>query len=184
MLLDELVPRFEVSQRHAVIVDAPPDRTFEAVRSLDLAGSAVTRILLLGRGLLWRGHLDIDQLLGRGFLLLGEDAPRELVLGLVARPWTPLGGVRRDLDPDGFRAFDRPGYAKAGWNFTVEERGSGSRVRTETRVHCTDERSRRAFARYWGLIGPFSGVIRREALHSIRERAESREIPEPGDRRA
>ncbi|HJV03699.1 MAG TPA: hypothetical protein VJ868_00405 [Actinomycetota bacterium] len=173
MLLDELVPRFEVSQRHALIVDAPPDRTFEAVRSFDLAGSPVSRLLLQIRGLLRPGHLGIDRLLDRGFVFLGEDVPRELVLGLVGRPWTPLGGIVRHLDADGFRAFDRPGYAKVGWNFTVEERGAGSRVRTETRIHCTDERSRRAFARYWRLIGPFSGVIRKEALRSIRDQAES-----------
>jgi hypothetical protein len=184
MLLDEFVPRFEVSQRHALIVDSPPDRTFEAVRSFDLAGSTVSRLLLRARGLLRPGHLGLDQLLARGFVFLGEEIPRELVLGLVGRPWTPLGGVVRDLDAEGFREFDRPGYAKAGWNFTVETVGSGSRVRTETRVHCTDERSRRAFAAYWRVIGPFSGVIRREALSSIRDRAESGEIPEPGDRRA
>jgi hypothetical protein len=187
MLLDEFMPRFEVSQRHAMVVDAPPARTFEAVRSFDLAGSPVSRLLIRARGLLRPGPLGLDQLLARGAMVLGEEAPRELLLGLVGRPWTPLGGIVRHLDADGFRAFDRPGYAKVGWNFTVEERGRGSRVRTETRIHCADERSRRAFARYWRVIGPFSGVIRREALRSIRERAEASprpESPKTGDRRA
>jgi hypothetical protein len=173
MLIDEFLPRFEVVQRHALSVDAPVPRVFEAVRGFDLAGSRVSRMLFRARGLLRPGPLGLDQLLYRGFVVLGEEPPGELLLGLVGRPWTPLGGVVQRLDADGFRAFDRPGFAKVAWNFTVGARGSRSRVETETRIHCTDERSRRAFARYWRLIGPFSGLIRREALRSIRRGAES-----------
>ena len=36
---------------------------------------------------------------------------RELARGAVGRFWT-LGGERLTLDADGFRSFDRPGYAK------------------------------------------------------------------------
>jgi hypothetical protein len=35
----------------------------------------------------------------------------------------------------------------------------------------TDERSRRAFGRYWLLIRPFSGLIRRRWLAAIVRRA-------------
>jgi hypothetical protein len=172
MLIDEFLPRFEVVQRHAIPVHAPPSRVFDAIRAFDLAGSTVSRMLLRARGLLRPGGLGLDQLLYRGFVFLGEERPRELLLGLVGRPWTPLGGIVQRLDAEGFRAFDRPGFAKVAWNFTVEAGGDGSRVETETRVHCTDDRSRRSFARYWRVIGPFSGVIRREALRSIKRKAE------------
>jgi hypothetical protein len=40
----------------------------------------------------------------------------------------------------------------------------GSRVSTETRVMPTDDTSRRAFGRYWGVVRPFSGLIRRRIL--------------------
>jgi hypothetical protein len=109
--------------------------------------------------------------MNRGFILLGEDPPRELVLGLVARPWTLMGGIR-SLDPDGFRRFDQPGYARIGWNFLVEPRGTVSGLTTETRIRCTDDVSRRRFRWYWRLIGPFSGVVRKEALLQIKRDAE------------
>jgi hypothetical protein len=173
MLIDEFLPRFEVFQRHALEVHAPPSQVFEAVRAFDLAGSRVSRMLFRARGLLRPGPLGLDQLLYRGFVFLGEEPPDELLLGLVGKPWTPLGGIVQRLDAEGFRVFERPGFAKVAWNFTVQPRGSRSRVETETRIHCTDEGSRRAFARYWRLIGPFSGMIRREALRSIQRRAES-----------
>jgi hypothetical protein len=50
------------------------------------------------------------------------------------------------------------------------------RLRTETRVLLTDEASRRAFARYWLVVKPFSGLIRRRWLALARERIDRRQI--------
>ena len=52
-------------------------------------------------------------------------------------------------------------------NFRTSTRG----LTTETRVLLTDERSRRAFRRYWLVIRPFSGLIRRNWLTAIVRRA-------------
>lgn len=172
MLLDDALPRWDVRQLHATRVRSTPERVYEAVRRLDLARSRRSRVLFAARGLRSGGRITLSDLLARGFVLLAEDPPRELVLGLIARPWTPLGGVRR-LDADGFRRFDQPGYARIGWSFLIEPDGVGSRLVTETRVRCTDARSRRRFRTYWRLVGPFSGVIRREALAIIKADAEA-----------
>ena len=43
---------------------------------------------------------------------------------------------------------------------------------TETRVLCLDTASRRRFRLYWTLIGPFSGLIRKDILRSIKRQAE------------
>jgi len=51
--------------------------------------------------------------------------------------------------------------------------GTGSRMATETRIAATDATARRRFGRYWLLIGPFSGITRREMLAAIRRRAEA-----------
>jgi hypothetical protein len=171
MLVDNVLPAWDVRQVHATDVDAPPSVVYAAVRRLDLGASAVNRVLFAARGLVARG-LQLSDLMARGFVLLGEDPPRELVLGLVARPWTLMGGIRR-LDADEFRRFDRPGYARMAWNFVVEARGRGSRLTTETRIRCTDAASRRKFGWYWRVIGPFSGVVRQEALLHIKRDAES-----------
>lgn len=176
MLLDDLLPVWDVRSVHAAVVAAPPRAVYAAVRRLDLGGSPINRLLFMARGLPWRGGLKLSDLMARGFVLLGQDPPRELVLGLVARPWTLLGGIRR-IDADGFRRFDRPGYARIGWSFLVEARGRASRLVTETRIRCTDEAGRRRFRRYWRLIAPFSGAVRREALLLIKRDAESASNP-------
>jgi hypothetical protein len=102
---------------------------------------------------------------------LREDPPREIVLGLVGRFWTPSGDLQR-LPSYDFSSFARAGFAKAAWNFLVAPLSDGSvRVSTETRVQCLDASSRRKFAVYWTAIGPFSGLIRKEMLKEIQQRA-------------
>jgi hypothetical protein len=52
----------------------------------------------------------------------------------------------------------------------VPERG-GCRVVTETRIVGTSPEATRAFLRYWRVIRPGSGAIRRSWLAAIRRRA-------------
>jgi hypothetical protein len=105
-------------------------------------------------------------------MVLDEDPGRELVLGVVGRFWRPRGGVRR-IDPTEFVTFDEPGLAKAAWNFRlIPDGGERTFVTTETRVRVPDEASRKKFMLYWAAIGPFSGVVRRQALALIKADAE------------
>ena len=62
-----------------------------------------------------------------------------------------------------FVDFSVPGWAKMILNF----RAAAGELTTETRVLLTDDGSRRAFRRYWLVIRPFSGVIRRRWLAAI-----------------
>jgi len=174
MLIDEFAPSPTFGSVHAVDVAAPCDDVYGCLRTLDLAGSPVVRTLLAVRGMRRRGPITVDGFLGRGFLLLGEDPPHELVLGLIARPWKPRGGIVR-VAPGSFAAFGEPGYAKVAWNFSCRPAGGGvSTLATETRVECTDEVSRVRFGRYWRLVGPFSGLMRREMLAAVAAAAEDR----------
>jgi hypothetical protein len=43
----------------------------------------------------------------------------------------------------------------------------GPRLSTETRIEAVDEAARRAFLRYWRIVGPFSALIRRRWLKQI-----------------
>lgn len=182
MLIDEFMPDAQFAERHAVRVAAPPERAWQAVRALDLGRSPVIRVLFALRslpGLFSRARgtdpralgTDLDALLRSGFVLLAEQPPREIVLALVGRFWTPTGGITR-VAPDAFRAFDRPGMAVAAWNFTILPTDGGSLVATETRVRCTDPAARRSFGRYWRVVRPFSGLVRTEALRAVRRAAE------------
>lgn len=189
LLIDAFLPHFDVTASYATHVAAPPERAWAAVRALEMRGSPLVRGLFLLRSLpALLAHprrtlaarregnrglgLTMDQLLRGGFTLLGERPGEELLLGLVGRFWRADGGIVR-VAAEEWRGWERPGYAKAAWNFTLAPGADGTvRLATETRVRCTDEASRRRFLRYWRLVGPFSGLIRHDMLRSIRRAAE------------
>lgn len=170
-LIDVWLPRFDVREVHWTEVDAPPEAVWRAVLGMDLSGSAVTRFLYRIRGLP-ADALTLEGARRMGFVELGREADRELVLGLIGRFWTPGGGIQR-VTPDEFREFERPGFAKAAWNFAIEPGPDSTTLSTETRVRCPDRATRLRFRTYWTLIRPFSGAIRRAALGSIRDAAET-----------
>jgi hypothetical protein len=185
-LIDRLMPGYDVSEVHRARILASPESTYRAARNLDLARSRTVRALVAARGipLVLKGRrprprpstLSIDDLLGAGFVWLGEDPGVEFVLGVVGAFWRPTGGVLR-VEPQDFESFDRPGCAKAAWNFRVVAVRATDRsvVTTETRVMAPDQTSRRKFLLYWAAVGPFSGLIRRQALGLVKAEAE-REI--------
>ena len=49
----------------------------------------------------------------------------------------------------------------------------GCVLSTETRVQAVDDAARRAFRRYWRVVGPFSGLIRRRWLRAARPLADA-----------
>lgn len=173
MLIDEFVPEYQVTERHATLVHAPVGQVYAAVRSLDLRTSPIIHGLFRLRGLP-RDALTLDGLQRVRFTILAENPECEFLLGLIGRFWTVTGDLQR-VDAAGFRSFDQSGYAKAAWNFSLASQPDGSvRLETETRIYCLDEASRRRFRRYWRLIGPFSALIRREVLRIMKRTAESK----------
>jgi hypothetical protein len=173
-LIDRFLPRYDLASRHRILVRAPLEHVYAAARQVDLTGSTATRWLFRLRGLPVPESLRLEGLLRLGFVLLDEDPGHELVLGVVGRFWVITGGLQR-VEPEEFTRFDQPGYAKAAWNFRVEEgRDRSSLLSTETRVLALDGHSRRRFGWYWIVVGPFSGLIRREALRLAKRRAEER----------
>lgn len=165
MLLSEVLPEYDVRKRHGIGLDAPPDRVWAAIRDTTLGELRVARVLFRLRGLPSardRGILDLE-----GFQPLAEVAERELVVGAVGKPWLPRGGLVRGADP---RTFREPGYALMALNITYD----GTTLATETRVLCTDLRSRALFRSYWLVVGPFSGVVRKDWLRAIQRRTTAR----------
>jgi CTP:molybdopterin cytidylyltransferase MocA len=172
-VLDELMPRYDVGAAYDTVVEAPMRQVYQAVLETDLAKSLVSRFLMAIRSLGRRApsSFRFGQLPPKGaFFALASDPPREVVAGVMGRFWAIDGAVA-----DGTRAaFEEPlpaGMAKAAWSFRVEDHAGGSLLTTETRILCADDDARRQFLRYWTLVGPFSGIIRREALRLIRAHA-------------
>jgi hypothetical protein len=172
--LDDWLPDYDFVERHAISLSVAPRRALEAVLALDFRRSLLVRALFTLRGL--RAAPRFQQLLESGFVPLALDPEREIVLGLVGQPWLPTGGLRR-LDASGFRAFREPGYVRVAWSFEAEptappeSTGATTRLTTETRIQCLDARSRRRFRPYWLFVRPFSGLVRREMLRLVAQRA-------------
>ena len=185
-VLDRLLPSSQVSERHRVVIAASPDQVWAALSQVTMGELRLFRLLMGVRVLPGRlvrsprARLDAEEaLLGWavrfGFTILGEDAMRELVVGAIGQPWRLAGGRSAAVaGGDDFAAFDQAGYAKLAANFRLASTvgGRAIQLRTETRVACTDPASARRFARYWWLIRPASGAIRRSWLAAIKRRAE------------
>ena len=175
MLIDEFLPDYDEVERHSIIIRASGEQVYAAVKELDLSDSTITRWLIRVRGLSFSSKLG--KLTEQGFIFLGEEPPKELLLGLVGRFWSPWGDLQR-MDADDFRTFTRLGYAKLVWNFALASLENGTvQLTTETRVLCFGSASRKRFRLYWLLVKPFSGMIRKEALRSIKRNAENPKKP-------
>lgn len=175
------MPVYDVSEYHETRIRAEIEAVYDALWNVDLGSSLIVRALLRVRALpsLFKSgakrdvKLNLETLLrSSGFVLLGEARPSEIALGLVGQFWRLSGGTCA-IRADEFKDFTEQGFAKAVWNFSLVEAGEDrTRVATETRVLCLDRTSKRRFRLYWALIAPFSGLIRREVLRTIRREAE------------
>lgn len=170
LMIDELLPKWDVATRHRIEIHAPAPVVYRQVRALDMSQSLGIRLLLRLRGMS-PDAATLDGLERAGFALLAEQPRRELVLGVIGKFWVP-GARPRPTDAEHFRVFALPGFAKGAWNFVVEEVDGRVVLTTETRVLCLDEASLRSFRRYWRVIRPFSGWIRRRGLAIVKEQAE------------
>jgi hypothetical protein len=187
-VLDRLLPTFQAVERHSVTVTASAERVWAALTQVPTGELRLFRLLMGVRVLPGRllgsprARFEADEpLLGwavrSGFTILGEDARQELVVGAIGQPWRLAGGRGMAVvDGNDFAAFDQAGYAKMAANFRLDPIAGGRAIQlsTETRVACTDPISARRFARYWRLVRPASGAIRRSWLAAIKRRAERR----------
>ena len=197
MLLDDLMPHYDVAERHRTIVRATPDVVFRAIHEADVSGGLVTHILYALRfapaafaaavrspRAAWSGYvnrisrqnrvLHLDDLERSGFHVVAERVPEELVIGVLGRFWTARGGPgAAAVTVETFRFPPPAGQALAGWNFSVKSRRDGSsELSTETRVLCAPDVLWK-FRLYWIAIRPGSGLIRRAMLAAIRRHAEA-----------
>jgi hypothetical protein len=190
MLIDQYLPRYDVTEVREVTVDATPEVTYHAIRETDLTDPMIDALFAI-RELLTRlaGRLrgevpppapatfTFNDLAtpAMGFILLAEEPGVEFVVASVGRFW------RRDygwhpVAPDQFVGFTEPGYAKLAISFLVKPTGDArALLRYEARTVTTDEVARKRFRRYWRVIRPGVALVMRRALIRIRAEAERRQ---------
>ena len=180
------MPVYDFNEVHSVVVRAPPDRIFRAIKQVQpieipLFGtlfwirSLPARLTGKGGSSFLGTTALLEQMVSGGFVLLAEEANRELVLGTIGQFWKLRGALSPNVaNAQEFLAFDYPNYAKATLNLSVDVRDSQSsaKVVTETRVYIPDPTTRKKFAAYWRLIYPGSAILRKMWLKAIKRRAE------------
>jgi hypothetical protein len=154
--LDEFLPEYDARERHERRVAGTPELAVAAALGIPVAPDGLVRTLFRLRGLPGGGSV-LGALRAIGLKPLVEE-PDCVVLGAAGRPWSP----RSRLTP-----FDKagPGQVRLVFDITATAVGGGMSVlATETRVAAMDAGARRAFRRYWLVVGPFSALIRRRWL--------------------
>jgi len=160
--LDAAMPAWQFNEVHAIHVNAPPQKVFDAIRPVTAGEIRFFRTLIyirrFGRplppGILNAPENEplLDLATRTSFRYLANDPPKELVVATIVI---------------------RPRAAIATMNFAVRPDGDGSLLSTETRIFANTDSARRRFAVYWRVIHPGSDIIRRSWLHAIKRRAES-----------
>jgi hypothetical protein len=178
-LLDQLIPSYDIAERHQIRVSAPADLTFKAATEVDLRDSLIVRAIFRAREVALgsepgaigpRGILAMTTSIGWG--ILAERPGREVVVGAVTQPWE-ANVVFHPLPPGTFAAFAEPGWVKIVWTLRADPDGSaGSIARTETRVATTDLVAREKFRRYWSFVAPGIVLIRPLMLRLVKRSAE------------
>jgi hypothetical protein len=184
--IDDWMPHWQVGERHSLHMAASPDKVFAAIHAVRADEIFLFRTLIAIRRCGQSGPESImnapeekpllDVATQTTFVLLEEEAPRELVLGtVVAAPRD--GRSSGHLTPGLFRKSLRPGVVLATMNFLVlPHHDGGSTVSTETRIYANSPSALRQFGVYWRLIHPGSDIIRRMWLRAIKLRAESQNL--------
>jgi hypothetical protein len=181
--LDEWMPRWQVDERHTIEIAAPPEKVFASIHAVRADEILLFRTLVAIRRCGTTGPESIlnppeeqpllDVATRTSFILLTDDAPREIVVGTVIAAPREVRATGK-LEPDLFRKNLRPGVALATMNFLVApNRRAGSTVTTETRIYANTPAVLRRFGVYWRLIHPGSDLIRRMWLRAIAQRAEA-----------
>ena len=187
MLLDELVPTWDATRVEHRVVDAPRPVVFAAAREVDFLD--VPREVPAVRGLFAvraageravatvrrpapappsdPSTMRLSDLGAHGeWVGLGERADTEIAFGAVGRFWAGET-TWRAIDASAFAGFDEPGCARIGCNLSFREYGHRTLVSYEARTVATDAEARRAFRRYWWVVGPFVGVVMRGTLRLL-----------------
>lgn len=189
MLIDSIMPLYQFNEVQTIIVrsntrsiilnavrDVTPEEIPFLIELFWLRGLP-SFIILRKR---YKYSIDrkrplFEQFLASGFILLGEEESRELVVGGIGQFWKLWGGSFPIIaDTKEFLSFNTPNYAKAAINFYVhQDHGDDCvKVSTETRFYVPDQITLKKLARYWFLIHTFSAFSRRMWLRAIKHRTE------------
>ena len=179
--LDDIMPEYQFFERHSTRIHSQPEQVMRAVRQSTFGDMKSLAMLLKIRGAALRASSDGTGAFSQDKRILDAFSASGYILGESEHEIVMCGGANvrakrilqvRTLQE--FADYREQGAVKMAFDFNVEDAGGGwSAINTETRVLATDDLTRRGMARYWRLIVPGSGLLRRQWLDGIKRRAES-----------
>jgi hypothetical protein len=175
LLLNEVLPHYDVSAKYETMVRATPARIYRVMQGGFPAG-AITKLLMALRSVprYFQRKAEDDPPGEESFYKLKQLENREIVVGIIGQFWKPVATWVPIHSLEEFMDFQKDGFCKAAMNFVIQEKSPGQcKVITETRVLAYGS-AKRPFREYWRVIGPFSGLIRKEFLRKIKQKAEKR----------
>jgi hypothetical protein len=165
MLLDDWLPDYRISERHARTVEAAPEQAFAAFLALPVGCDRLVRALFRLRGLGDGAGTSVAEFSQRPpFVRLAAEG-LELVFG------SRHGSDGRARTAEQWRALEEPGLKIAANIRAIPLAGGRTRLTTETRVVPLGRRWTIRFRLYWLVVRPFSGLIRRRWLRAAAARA-------------
>lgn len=194
MLLDHFLPRYDHVEIQRIVVAAPPDVVYAAIRTTNLRDPVIdllsairelpNRVVRRMRGTpepLAPSSITFETLATpeMGFQLLAEEPGIEMVVGAVGRFWKRDYGWH-DVAPEAFTDFAEPGFAKLALSLRVQSLGEDmSLLCYEVRTATTNEEARKRFRRYWRVIHHGAAIVMHRALVRIRFQAERKHAMAP-----
>ena len=178
--LDDIMPEYQFFERHSARIHARPEQVMQAIRQSTFGDmKSLVTLLKIRRAALRTPSHDtsflkdkriLDAFSESGYLFGGSE--HEIVMFGV---WNVRAKRRPEVRTlQELADYREQGAVKMAYDFNVEDAGGGwSTISTETRVLAVGDVTRRGMGRYWRLIVPGSGLLRRQWLEGIKKRAES-----------
>ena len=181
---DRFAQGAQFRDRIALVVKAPPDAIFQALREVALPDMKLAWALGEIRYLPSRlgGHMPaadsrrpfLSLLFAGGTLILRDDAPHELITGSAAQLHRVNQAPRRFSTREAFDAFADPDHEKLFMSIRVAPTGRPDEqwLVLEHATRALSRVAERRFSRYWRIIKPLGAFVSWLLLRAIRRRAQ------------
>ena len=181
---DAFAGAVQFRDRIAVVVQAPPERIFQALQEVTLRDMKLA--WLLGELRYIPSRLAhrlppgdsrrpfMQALFEGGTLVLHDDEARELITGSAAQLHRVHQAPQRFATREAFEAFDEPGHEKLFMSVRTAPTGRPGEhwLVVEHATRPLSALTAGKFARYWWVIKPLGAFVTWQLLRAVRRRAE------------
>ena len=183
-VFDNIARGAQFRDRIAVAAKVSPEAIFKALHEVALRDMKLAWLLGELRYVPSRlaGHLTVadpkrpfwSTLIEGGTLVLGDEAPREVITGSTAQLHRVHQTPQLLSTREAFNAFDDPGYQKLFMSVRVAPTGRPGEhwLILEHATRALSPLAERKFARYWRIIRPMGAFVTWQLLRAVRRRAE------------